>query len=108
MNYNEGDNELEKQIRMFESMISEPDGMLSESHLSRLYNSPNTSADGIKKFTDSAKGIVEAIQTWVGLLTQLERDFPNERHITIKIKERYIKCEQHLLAMMDKMKGWNK
>jgi hypothetical protein len=108
MSYNEGENDLYKMIDMFESMISEPDGTLCKSRLSGLYNSPNTTAIGVEEFINSAKGIVDVIQTVVKQLTLLEMQFPNEQHITVRLKERYVKCEQHLLTMMNKVKEWNK
>ena len=108
MNNNEGINELEKTVSMVESMISEPDGVFCESKLSWLYNSPDTSENGIKGFIDSAKEMVNVIRNVIEQLTQLEIQFPNERHTTIKIKERYVKCEQYYLMMINKMQEWNR
>ena len=108
MSYNEGDNELEKMVRMFESMMSEPNGAFCESCLSKLYNSPNTSEIGIKEFTDKTKELVGMIRSVIEQLTLLEAQFPSERHTTIKLKERYVKCEQHLLTMINKVQEWSR
>jgi len=108
MSYNEEDNELERMVSVFENMISEPDGAFCESSLSRLYNAPNTSEIGIKEFTDKTKELVGMIRSVIEQLTLLENQFPNERHIAIKLKERYVKCEQHFVTMINKVQEWGR
>ena len=108
MNNNEGKNELENMASMFESMISEPDGMFCESKLSSLYNSPNTSENGINEFTEKTQGVVEVIQNVIEQFELLETQFPNERHSIINLKERYVNCKHYFSTMMNKMQEWKR
>jgi len=103
MTYNEAIQTLESQLKNWESMIAEPNGVFSKSEITRMFK--NNSSSAIANGINAIRKAVEETCNKVNVLTMMESKIPHESHIT-NLKRRFTNNEKHFLSMIDLMEEW--